>query len=218
MGLFSLFKKKPQAPASFPDDMCALARRIIANAKALRTDLVILSVHGATCPECAKYQGRVFSLSGSSKTFPRVPEAFFQYGCIHEKCGHTFSPYIHGVDDPDLRYTLSVHKLQDKQYGRDIVAFSNRPFVDDRTERCRRAAETARQKLLEDLAQQQYWEEHHGEFQAKLAAEEEDFAWIQANLPDMCPKSITSYRRMKTQNSKGYQALKQAAAELGRDI
>lgn len=218
MGLFDLIKKLTPSTVAPPIDPCPAARSVMANARSLRTDLVILSVHGATCPECAKYQGRVFSLSGSSKLFPRVPDAFFRFGCIHEGCGHTFSPYIHGVNDPDLRYTLSVHQLQDKRYGRDIIAFSNRPFIDDRTDSCRRAAEKDRQKFSEELAQRRYWEEHKGEFQAKLAAEEKDFAWIQANLPDKCPKTISSYRRMKTQNSKGYQALKQAAAELGRDI
>ena len=218
MGLFNLFRNNLPTAALVSTDMCPVARKVVADARDLQTDLVILSVHGGACPECAKYQGRVFSLSGSSKLFPKVPAAFFQYGGIHEGCGHVFSPYIHGVNDPDLHYTLSIHPLQDKRYGRDIIAFSNRPFVDDRTECCRREAETVRRKLLEDLAQQRYWEDHKGEFQAKLAAEEKDFAWIQTNLPDKCPKTITSYRRMKTQNSKGYQALKQAAAELGRDI
>ena len=49
----------------------------------------------------------------------------------------------------------------------------------------------------------------------QLAKDETDFPWIQANLPSLCPKNISSYRRMKTQNTKNYQALKQAAAELG---
>ena len=221
MALFDFFKKKPQPlkPPTVPAvNICSAARSVIANARALHTDLVILSAHGATCSECAKYQGRVFSISGSNRLFPRVPEAFFQYGCLHDGCEHTFSPYIHGVNDPDLKYTLSVHKLQDKRYGQDIVTFSNRPFVDDRTERCQKEAESTRKKIAEKIVQQKYWEEHQGEFRAKLAAEEKDFAWLQANLPDKCPKSISGFRRMKTQNTKNYQALQQVAAELGRDI
>lgn len=54
--------------------------------------------------------------------------------------------------------------------------------------------------------------------EAARAQEEIDFAWLQANLPDKCPKSISSFRRMKTQNTKNYQALKQLAAELGREV
>jgi hypothetical protein len=42
-----------------------------------------------------------------------------------------------------------------------------------------------------------------------------DFKWIKEHIPDKCPKNITGYRRMKTQNTKNYQILKQAAAKLG---
>lgn len=52
----------------------------------------------------------------------------------------------------------------------------------------------------------------------KRGNEARDYAWLQANLPDKCPKSISGFRRMKTQNTKNYQALRQAAAKLGRDI
>lgn len=45
-----------------------------------------------------------------------------------------------------------------------------------------------------------------------------DFLWIQENLPEKCPKSISSYRRMKTQNTKNFQLLRQLAADLGRDL
>ncbi|MBR7122270.1 MAG: hypothetical protein IKC95_02315 [Oscillospiraceae bacterium] len=54
--------------------------------------------------------------------------------------------------------------------------------------------------------------------EANLEKTEKDYEWIQANLPDKCPKSISSYRRMKTQNTKNYQLLKQLAANHGRDI
>lgn len=56
------------------------------------------------------------------------------------------------------------------------------------------------------------------EAEIRRGKELKDFQWIQANLPDKCPKSISSYRRMKTQNTKNYQSLKQAAANLGREI
>ena len=49
----------------------------------------------------------------------------------------------------------------------------------------------------------------------QLIRDEADFAWIRDNLPTMCPANITGYRRMRTQNTKNFQALKQAASELG---
>lgn len=54
--------------------------------------------------------------------------------------------------------------------------------------------------------------------EAMRLQEDQDFAWLQANLPDKCPKSISGFRRMKAQNTKNYQALQAAAAELGRNI
>lgn len=54
--------------------------------------------------------------------------------------------------------------------------------------------------------------------EASLARTEKDYEWLQNNLPENCPKSISSFRRMKTQNTKNYQALKQLAAEKGREI
>lgn len=56
------------------------------------------------------------------------------------------------------------------------------------------------------------------EAEIRRGIELKDFQWLQANIPDKCPKSISSYRRMKTQNTKNFQILKQLAAEKGRDI
>lgn len=53
------------------------------------------------------------------------------------------------------------------------------------------------------------------EAELKRRQEALDFQWIQNNIPDKCPKSISSYRRMKTQNSKTYQLIQQIAAERG---
>ena len=54
--------------------------------------------------------------------------------------------------------------------------------------------------------------------EAMRIQEENDFIWLQNNFPEKCPKSVSSFRRMKTQNTKNYQLLKQMAAELGREI
>ena len=53
------------------------------------------------------------------------------------------------------------------------------------------------------------------ETESKRRQETLDFQWIQNNIPDKCPKSISSYRRMKTQNTKNYQLIQQIAAERG---
>ena len=56
------------------------------------------------------------------------------------------------------------------------------------------------------------------EAEIRRGQERRDFQWLQEKFPDKCPKSVTSFRRMKTQNTKNYQLLKEKAAALGRDI
>ena len=56
------------------------------------------------------------------------------------------------------------------------------------------------------------------EIEAKRGEEARTFAWIQQNLPDMCPKSLSGFRRMKKQNTKNYQKIVLAARELGHTI
>lgn len=182
------------------------------------TDLIIMDAHGSVCSECAKYQGRVYSISGNNRLFPKAPGFFFTLGCVHEGCGHTFWPYIHGVNDPDLKYTLSVHPLQNMAYGKDIVTFSNRPFVDDRTEECKRAAAEVAEKQAAEAATKKRYEDNMIEIEAARGRDQRNYIWLQTNLPEKCPKSLSGFRRMKNANTKNYQLLKQAAAELGREI
>lgn len=155
-------------------------------AREFGTDLVEMDEHPCTCGECAKYQGRVFSLSGRSTKFPKIPDEFFIYGGIHEGCSHSFFPYFDGVSKPT--------------YHRNIVAYSNRPFVDNRTKA---------QKLEYEQA-------------IKAAAEEakdrENYEWCWEYLGDIAPKSFSGYRRMKNSDSANFQKLCQAALEKGRDI
>lgn len=54
--------------------------------------------------------------------------------------------------------------------------------------------------------------------EATRAQEEKDFEWIQQSFPDKAPKNVAGFRRMKNQNTKNYQVLKQLAAEKGREI
>ena len=83
------------------------------------TDLVEMSEHSPTCAECAKYQGRVYSISGKSKKFPKLPDQIAKNGCVHEGCRHRLYPYFDGYSTPN--------------YHENIVEYSNSPFVDNRS-------------------------------------------------------------------------------------
>lgn len=56
------------------------------------------------------------------------------------------------------------------------------------------------------------------EFEAARGREKRKYKWIQENLPEMCPKSYSGFRRMKTQNTKNYQKIVAAAKERGVDL
>lgn len=184
----------------------------------INPDLIIMSAHGSSCTECAKYQGRVYSISGKSTLFPKAPDFFYTHEGVHPGCGHSFFPYEHGVNDPRLEYTLSVHPLLNPAYGSDIVSFSNRPFVDDRTEECKREAEDYQKKRAEEQAQKQYYYDNMIIAEARRGQEVRDYKWLQENIPDKCPKSLSGFRRMKTQKTKNYQILQQLATDLGRKL
>ncbi len=146
------------------------------------TDLVEISYVGACCPICGKYRGRIFSVNGKDRRFPKLPDDF------HEDCGLMAFPFIYGVQEP--QYCKS----------RNIIAYNNRPFKDTRT-----AEEKANYKLIlqeqkEELIKQQ---------------DKVDYDWLWEHLPEVCPKSFSSYRRMKNTNSAGYQKAVAAAQKAG---
>lgn len=184
----------------------------------LNTDLLIMMSHASTCPECARFQGRVYSLSGKSKLFPPIPHTVLETGVIHPGCHHQFSPYIHKVTNAHMDYTLQLHPLKNPRYGRDIITFSNRPFVDDRTDECKATAEIAREKRRIEKLNKQRRDEVIIEQEIQKRNDYQDFEWLKAHFPEKCPASPSGYRRMKNQNTKNYQALKQLAAERGKYI
>lgn len=192
---------------SFPSWRDEVIKRVLREAKSLSTDLVIMDVHGGSCSECAKYQGRVFSLSGTDKRFPKIPDSFFKYGGVHKGCGHCFYPFIYGVTDPGLKYTLSIQKISSRKYRKDIVAFSNRPFVDDRPQEDIEEANRIIEEQRIACEKKKYNEENMIETEAKRGAAKREYKWIQENLSDICPKSLSGYMRMKNANTKNYQKI-----------
>ena len=69
----------------------------------LKNDLVKMSSHSTSCPICAMYQGRVYSITGKTKGYPPLSainnENVVAYGTIHPNCRHRFTVYIKKLDD-----------------------------------------------------------------------------------------------------------------------
>lgn len=203
---------------SFPSWRDEAIKRLMEDTQNPDTDLVIMSVHGCACPECAKYQGRVFSVSGADKRFPKIPHEFFKFGGIHKGCTHVFYPFIYGVSDPNLEYTLSIQKVKNRKYIKNIVAFSNRPFVDDRPAEDIAEAIKHIEEMRIAAEKKKDADDHMIEFEAQRGANKREYKWIQENLPEICPKSYSGYMRMKNGNTKNYQKIAAEAKKLGKNI
>ena len=134
-----------------------------------------MSRHGVTCGECSAYEGRVYSISGNDRRFPRLPMCIQLHGCVHEGCRHDFYPYV--------AECAGYSELS------NVIAFSNRPFFDSRTpeqrfiyeEECRKEQNSAEGRRQYDI--------------------------LLKKAPDLAPKSLSGFCRMRNANSKNYQAL-----------
>ena len=157
-------------------------KALVRRCNELNTDLFEMTEHHPTCAECAKYQGRVYSISGKNKKFPEVPEIIKYKGQIHSKCRHDFYPFMEGS-----RSVLHP----------DIVRFSNRPFVDDRSDEEINEYEADTKK------------------QADLIRDKSEYKKICDKLPDNAPKTFAGYRKMKNSKSDNYQKLKEICKSVG---
>lgn len=63
-------------------------------------DLVIVTHHTPTCDKCAKWGGKVLSLTGETKGYPTIDEARAA-GLFHPNCRHTYSLYMEFDDETD---------------------------------------------------------------------------------------------------------------------
>lgn len=65
------------------------------------------------------------------------------------------------------------------------------------------------------------WKENVGQSESerlRKRAIRHEYYWLQEHLPELCPKSLSGYSRMKNTNSKNYQKLVVAAKKLGKQL
>lgn len=68
-------------------------------------DLVRVSEHSDTCPKCEPWQGKILSLSGSTKGYPTLDEAI-SAGLFHPNCSHRIHEYIEGYSNTEFEYLM----------------------------------------------------------------------------------------------------------------
>ncbi|WP_320952456.1 phage minor capsid protein [Enterocloster bolteae] len=104
------------------------------------TDLVEAD-DAPNCDEiCAKYQKRIYSISGKDKRFPAMTNEVYNSGLI-------FFPFIEGISRPKY---CSLD---------NIIEYNNRPFIDDRTdEEKENYKQFSKQRILEERYATDYLE------------------------------------------------------------
>ncbi len=172
-------------------------KKSISDAASLDTDLIEASYVLACCAFCATIRGRVFSISGKTKKYPKLPD-LSQCECQ----GLQFYPFIDDIDE------LSVGNY-------DPVTYSNRPFVDDRSaqEREDYAWYIREQKNEEKYAE--YISEYEKINQIIRAKNHAEYDIICKLIPDSAPKSYSGYMRMKKGNTANYQKLVEKMKQAG---
>lgn len=161
-----------------------LANAKIKNILSSGTDMIEVQRHEKVCSECAKYHGRIYS-KHSKHGYPDIEIFLDYYNNKSCSCYLSFYPFFYKVSTPNICSP------------KNAVKYSNRPFLDDRTE-------------SEKLTYNEYINEQIAETKDRT-----DYDWICEYLSDIAPKSFGGYRNMKNKNSMNYQKIVSAAKEKG---
>ncbi len=159
-----------------------MLRTETANTKRLKTDLLEASFFSPASKSEAIYRGRIYSITGKDKRFPKLPTREI------EKTRLELYPFLYGISEP-----LYCKPGQE-------VKYSNRPFIDDRSDKEKvEYGNSIRDILLRQKSSKEY-------------------EWIINNIPELAPKSLSGYTRMKKLKSANFMKIVKAAHELGYEI
>lgn len=177
---------------------------VLENCRKFGIDLVAFHDYGSgCCSECAKYRGRVYSISGRNRTFPKLPKYVKEHGNFHPGCRCTMSSFSEYEDEIFYK-------------GKRVNAkkASKRPWKDDRDEREKQLYED----YLKRMENQKTEEARLEEYSIKRGRDRKEYEAILKSFPSAAPKSLTGYRRMKTMRSKNFMKLYDMAKEKGIKI
>lgn len=149
-------------------------------------DLTMTNTFNGCCSECAKYRKRVYSISGNDKRFHKVP---LSWDCTCQ----------------GLVFLLFAESSTSAEYfpDNDYIGYSNRPFVDDRTDEEKR--------LHQHFIDRQIYEEIHNR-------DVRNYNFLRYFLPEDTPKSMSAYSRMRNNNTLKFRELVEKAKEFDIDI
>lgn len=184
-------------------------------AKSCDSDYWFIDYDNRACEICAKYQNRIYSFSGKDKRFPKLPDFIKENGCIHKASRNSVVSISsfefteikkHCYKDDGTYYTEKV----------DPIEYSNREFIDNRTEFEIKAYEACyendkqQEKAIEQYCDKNYW--------LNIYKNRLEYQEIVNLMGENAPKSYSGYRRMKKNNTTNYQKIKEMAINNGIHI
>lgn len=168
-------------------------QRTLETCQELGTDLVEIPWCGGMSAVVAKYQGRVYSISGTDKRFPPLPNFIMQQGFVE--------PPFYGSIDPYFEFNGTIYY---KGKNVDAKRISWRKFKDDRSPEEIEAYQKRRKTQFEKEQSKR-----------NLYA----FNRLRAKFPELTPKSLSTIYRWrdspKPQYREKYDAIMRAVQEIG---
>lgn len=163
-------------------------------AQRFNIDLVAFNDYGTgCCEECAKMRGRVYSVSGKSRKFPKLPNYVKIHGNFHIGCRCTMSLFWENADE-------NIYHKGEKV---NAISSSNRPWIDDRDDR--------EISLYEDYIKRE-------QENIQKDNDRKEYYKLLELCPDIAPKSFSAYRRMKNAKTSNFMNLYSVAKTKGLEI
>ena len=159
----------------------------------------LLYLHWNPCiKDCSSFSQRIYSVDGKDSRFPRLPEQFFSSYELHSNCQCFLSNYTYW-DDAELDY-IQYHGKE----CHNIIEISNRPFVDDdRTPQMIECCNDIEQKKLKLIRHDVNMELYYR---------------LKYTCPEIAPKTLSAFSRMRNSNSKKFQEMQAYALKHGLEI
>ena len=171
-------------------------------AKEIKSDYIQIGHSGSVCSQCAPFQNRIYSISGNDKRFPKLPEFIKKNHGLHCNISIYSILYYNG-----FTITQYIYKPNGEVMSKEVdsIKYSNRPFVDDRSDFEKQNCENwklkndKRKEAEDNYFNRQSWIDKYNEHL--------EYQQIVDILGDKAPKSYSGYKRMKKSNSPNYQKI-----------
>lgn len=130
-------------------------------------DLVMFSTHKPTCEICAPLQGKVYSISGNDKRYPKLTDEIRPP--VHPNCRHSIQPYVRELDD---NAEETQRRSNEKPKG------DPRPPAEQKAYKATQKAPGAIEEIMRNPQIQQFGQPEREELERELKSAPPDFVKV----------------------------------------